>query len=146
MAMKFSVQPSRDLPLLVFVSAAAVALLNWSTPEGADSTTERRVERHYGPAIAHARGSLAGLISPDDYPESALVHGEQGTVEFTLSINPRGRVSDCVITRSSGWASLDNATCAILQRRAKFFPARDAHGEPVADLHRNKIRWEVQDE
>jgi protein TonB len=41
-------------------------------------------------------------------------------------------VSGCEIIRSSGHKSLDDATCSILQRRARFTPARAADGQPIA--------------
>jgi protein TonB len=143
--MKFSVQPARDLPLLIFVSAVAVMLLTWLTPPELSNAREPRAEEHYGPARSHATANLPGLFSSDDYPEEAMRRDEQGTVAYTLAINPRGSVSNCVIARSSGSAALDTATCTVLQQRAHFIPARDGSGRPVADLHSGRIRWVLPD-
>ncbi|MDQ3143507.1 MAG: energy transducer TonB [Pseudomonadota bacterium] len=88
-------------------------------------------------------GGLAGLFSADDYPGVALRQGAQGAVGFRLTVSRDGRVSRCDVTGSSGSASLDSSTCAILQRRARFEPARDAGGKPVEDLFSGRIRWEL---
>ncbi len=132
--------------MLIIVSAAAATLLNLTAPQEEQEAPERATETHYGPAVSRARTNLPALFSSDDYPEAALRHDEQGTVHFTLSIDPRGNVSNCVITRSSGSVALDDATCRVVQRRARFDPARDIDGRPVADLHTGRIRWALPDE
>lgn len=93
------------------------------------------------PPAVRAKGQLPGLFSTDDYPAAALRNDEQGTVAVTVAINPEGRVSRCVISTSSGSASLDFATCAIIQRRARFTPARDERGRAVEDRSTARIRW-----
>jgi len=80
-----------------------------------------------------ARGDLRTLFSANDYPAEAQRNNEQGTVQVDLAIDTRGVVDSCTIVRSSGHASLDQATCSILQRRARFAPAHDANGVPVPD-------------
>jgi protein TonB len=73
------------------------------------------------------------VFSGDDYPAAAQVRGEEGDVRARLDVDTRGRVSRCTIVQSSGSESLDDATCRILEERARFAPARDAGGNPVAD-------------
>jgi TonB family protein len=80
-----------------------------------------------------AKGDLRTLFSADDYPADAQSRGEQGTVLARLSIDSRGAVNRCEIARSSGSSSLDEATCRILKRRARFTPARDSSGNSVSD-------------
>ena len=92
---------------------------------------------------AKARGNLVALFSNDDYPASALRNEEQGTTAVRLTIGSDGRVSDCSITASSGSSSLDNATCSILRRRARFTPAKDQGGNPISDTYNQRIRWEI---
>jgi protein TonB len=92
---------------------------------------------------ARARGNLVALFSTDDYPQSAIRNEEQGTTAVKLTIGPDGRVSDCSITSSSGSSSLDNATCSILRRRARFTPAKDQAGNPISDTYSQRIRWEL---
>src|SRR5574338_373155 len=88
-------------------------------------------------------GSLEGLIGSDDYPAEALNRNEEGTVQFRISIDETGAVRDCVIEKSSGSAALDAQTCRLMWLRAKFKPARDKDGKPVADQKTAKIAWRI---
>ena len=100
------------------------------------------------PGVVHgpqARQPLPELISADDYPASALAQREQGRVAFTLDVRPDGRVQGCTITRSSGSAALDSATCALMVRRARFTPATGIDGEPVPGRIAGEIWWKLPD-
>jgi TonB family protein len=88
-----------------------------------------------------AQGNIVGLFSSADYPVAALIEREEGTVSFVAGVDPAGRVSDCMIAQGSGSASLDLATCTIVQRRARYAPARDARGQAVADRVTGRIKW-----
>jgi len=90
---------------------------------------------------AKARGNLLSLFSNDDYPQSALRNEESGTTSVRLSIGTDGRVTDCQVTRSSGSTALDNTTCSILRRRARFTPAKDSAGNPISDSYSQTVRW-----
>jgi TonB family protein len=92
---------------------------------------------------ARAPASLVTYFSSDDYPAAALRAREEGPVGFRLEIDRTGRVSACAITSSSGSAALDSTTCALLVRRARFIPARDAKGRAVADSVRGRIVWRL---
>jgi protein TonB len=85
-----------------------------------------------GIAAQDAKADVRTIFSSDDYPADAQRNGEEGTVQAELSIDARGRVRGCRVIRSSGHASLDSATCSILQRRARFKPAQDVNGDAVA--------------
>lgn len=136
------VQPGRDRPWLILVGAGAAAIAAWTWQQDDIVGPPPKVERDAAVA-QRASGSLPGLFSTDDYPQAALRREEQGTVAFTLSINRRGRVDECVIATSSGSAALDSATCRVLQRRGRFTPARDASGKRVADTMSGRIRWQL---
>ena len=120
------VQHDRN-PALYFILALIAAIAIWTIQQRTieDSSPEREQRS--------TRGDLRTLFSTDDYPATALQNGEEGTVQARLQVDPQGRVSGCSIIRSSGHASLDDATCNILRKRARFTPARDAHGNAVAD-------------
>jgi protein TonB len=62
-------------------------------------------------------------------------------VGFAVDVGPSGRVMGCAITRSSGSAALDSATCRLIQSRARFTPALDAGGAPVSDKVAGRISW-----
>ena len=98
------------------------------------------------PSPPEARRDPQQLILADDYPASALAERRQGTVAFTLDVGPDGRVHGCTITRSSGSSALDSATCAIMRRRARFTPAIDSRGMPVAGRVEQEVEWRLPEE
>jgi protein TonB len=93
---------------------------------------------------ARARANLASYVSNDDYPASALRNEEEGTTGFRLTVGADGRVTNCVVTSSSGSAALDNATCRIMRSRARFTPARDSNGNNTTDTVNARITWRIQ--
>lgn len=90
-----------------------------------------------------ATANLAELITDRDYPTVALTQGQSGTVGFVLLINEKGRVADCTVTQTSGIASLDAQSCALLTERAQFTPAMDVDGKPARDAVSARILWQV---
>jgi periplasmic protein TonB len=100
------------------------------------------------PAVerARARANLPSYISVDDYPASAVQSGAEGTVRFSLDVDPTGRVSGCRITGTSGTPALDDATCGIMRSRARFTPARDSQGNAVPDSFQSSITWRLRGE
>jgi protein TonB len=96
---------------------------------------------------AHSKGSLAGLISTDDYPSDALRNQQTGTVRVRLDVSSGGRVTGCSVVSSSGVPSLDSATCRLLTSRARFTPARDSNGNPTSDTVTSPaIVWRIQEQ
>ncbi|VXC78687.1 energy transducer TonB [Sphingomonas sp. 8AM] len=90
-----------------------------------------------------ARGNRNDWISTDDYPPSALRAEEEGVVGISMRIGADGRVESCAVTAPSGHASLDQATCRLYQRRARFTPARDDAGTAIAGTFTDRIRWQL---
>ncbi|BDD68053.1 hypothetical protein Sj15T_30740 [Sphingobium sp. TA15] len=69
----------------------------------------------------------------------------EGTTVFRLEINSAGVPQRCIITTSSGSASLDNATCDKLMVRARFTIPKDARGRSVSDIYNGRITWRLPD-
>jgi protein TonB len=90
-------------------------------------------------------GSLVAIFSNDDYPDAAIRRNEQGAVAFQIDINRRGRVDKCTVTSSSGSAALDNATCTVVRKRARYQPARDNHGRAQPSTDHGRVRWVLPD-
>ncbi|MEW4449156.1 energy transducer TonB [Qipengyuania sp. JC766] len=80
-------------------------------------------------------------ITIDDYPASALRQLQEGPVGVSMQIDSLGRVEQCEIRSSSGYAQLDDWTCRILTRRATFDPATDDNGNPQAGSYATVVRW-----
>jgi periplasmic protein TonB len=92
------------------------------------------------------RGNFNSLMSTDDYPPTALRNGQQGTVAFTLDVGPDGRVTNCTVTSSSGSPELDQTSCRLLQKRARFTPSKDASGNGIADTYSSRFTWQIPKE
>jgi protein TonB len=88
--------------------------------------------------------AASGYIS-NYYPTAALKAGEQGTVWYRVDVTPEGKTQNCVIVQSSGSASLDQTTCAIILARVHFKPRLDADGKPLPlpPTYTNKIEWKL---
>ncbi len=101
------------------------------------------------PAIskaAAARGNPGSWVTSDDYPPAARRAGDEGSVGITFTINAQGRIENCRVTSSSGSSSLDAATCSLVTRRARYSPALDAAGNPVAGGSKSlKFTWRLED-
>lgn len=80
-----------------------------------------------------------------DYPASAILGEKEGVVRFALAIDPFGEVAECRITESSGVRQFDDRACAALRTRARFHPALDVDGQPVAGTFNSAVRWEIAD-
>ncbi|MEM6476522.1 MAG: energy transducer TonB [Pseudomonadota bacterium] len=72
-----------------------------------------------GTETAVAKGR-ARWLSRFRYPMRSLRNEEQGTVEFKVQVTPNGRSTLCRITRSSGYASLDQSACRSMVRYSRF--------------------------
>jgi protein TonB len=72
-----------------------------------------------------------GRIRDSDYPRAAAAAGASGIVSVRYLIELDGRVSHCVITRSSGNFALDETTCRLIEQRFRYEPWRDSRGRPV---------------
>lgn len=87
--------------------------------------------------------SAAAFFSPDDYPTEALARGEQGLAGARVFVSTDGNVRECSIIESSGSASIDAKTCAIVRKRFRYKPARLRTGESVASFTYARVRWEI---
>ncbi|MDF7774344.1 energy transducer TonB [Sphingomonas sp. AOB5] len=74
------------------------------------------------------RGTQDALMTEDDYPVAARRAEIGGRVRVRLTVGVYGFVRDCTVIDSSDHKVLDDATCAIYRRRARFDPAKDAAG------------------
>ncbi|HJQ15839.1 MAG TPA: energy transducer TonB [Allosphingosinicella sp.] len=85
--------------------------------------------------------NVALPVSIDDYPQSALEQGEQGTVTFDVTIGTTGYVSKCTVVSSSGSAKLDETSCRIATERMRHMPSQDSGGRPAVLTIRKRIQW-----
>lgn len=64
-----------------------------------------------------------------------------GTVGVRYEVDAAGKVSNCRITRSSGYPALDDLTCGLIERRFRFRAARDAAGQSVPSIIVEQHSW-----
>lgn len=117
--------------LTASLPAHAQSANGFSEAPAAPEVSVRAMPREGGPP----------LISASDYPPAALRNGEQGLVRVTLLVGIDGRVAGCAVTVSSGSQTLDEATCSILRRRARFIAAAQANGSPALDRWVYSFNW-----
>lgn len=89
------------------------------------------------------RGDPGRWVTADDYRSRWINEGLVGTARFRLEIGASGRVTDCRVTRSTGHAALDGATCDLIGRRARFTPSRDGNGQAVPGSYEGSIVWRL---
>ncbi len=94
---------------------------------------------------ARAQGSLVALFSSVEYPAAAQERGDEGTTRVSLVIGTSGRVTNCSISSSSGSSALDRETCNVIERRARFTPAKDQNGAPIEGTFSQAIRWQLDE-
>lgn len=97
----------------------------------------------FDPVGARPKGKPSRWVTNDDYRSRWILEEMAGTARFNLTIDTRGEVTDCAITRSTGHAPLDAATCELVTRRARFDAARDGTGKPVAGNYSGVITWQI---
>ena len=102
------------------------------------STLEGSARRTSAPVPATSPGTW---VSAEDYPVGALRSELQGTTEFKVNVGAGGRVKACRIVASSGSSELDEATCRLVTRRAKFIAATNSRGATIAGTYSNRVRW-----
>ncbi|MCT2558574.1 TonB family protein [Tsuneonella sp. YG55] len=97
----------------------------------------------FDPVAVRPRGDPGKWVTVEDYRSSWISREWTGVTRFRLTVGANGKVQDCAVTASSGHAELDNATCALISRRAQFEPARDATGTKIAGSYASAVRWEL---
>ncbi|MBD3761076.1 energy transducer TonB [Rhizorhabdus sp.] len=89
------------------------------------------------------RGTPGEWVTPEDYPSADLRAENQGTTSFELAIGADGKATDCRVTNSSGFPSLDAKACQMLLRRSRFRAQLDGNGQPMPATYRNRVRWQI---
>ena len=95
------------------------------------------------PKAAQPRGNPGSWANANNYPSRALREEREGVTRFSVSVGPDGRVASCQVTGSSGHSDLDDTTCKLIQRRARFSPATDGNGDPTSGSWSSAVRWEI---
>ena len=72
------------------------------------------------------------IFRVDDYPAAAKRRDAPVRIVMTMLVGPDGRAVGCEVAVSTGLPGEDDRICALARRRARFTPARDDSGAPIA--------------
>ena len=92
---------------------------------------------------AQAKRPLGELFRSTSYPQQAMMEGNTGRVGITLLIDEAGKVGDCMIEETSGYATLDAMSCYTISTHARFEPAIGTNGKPVKSAIFQRISWRI---
>lgn len=86
---------------------------------------------------------LRDLFRSTAYPAQAVRQGDSGMVAVAMLIDEAGRVRDCMVEQTSGYATLDTTSCFVISSKARFDPALDPDGKPVKSASFQRINWRI---
>jgi hypothetical protein len=78
-----------------------------------------------------------------DYPEQAWSHGETGATSVVMLVDEKGKLADCMINETSGFATIDAMTCLVIRQRVSFAPAIGADDKPAKSVSTATIKWQL---
>lgn len=78
-----------------------------------------------------------------DYPVAMLQSGYGDHVDFRLMVDATGKPTACDVLTMDSRPEFIKATCGPLMRRARFEPALDAGGHPVASVYVNSVTFVI---
>ncbi|MDB2694740.1 energy transducer TonB [Erythrobacter sp.] len=104
------------------------------------------------PDILRQRRSPPQLINPDDvrkaiqshYPSTASALGAQADLQIRAMVEADGTVSKCHITGLTQADRFDSDACVVLLQDARFEPARDLEGRPLASFYMQRIHYRMR--
>ena len=123
-------------PPIVSVPVAPPVVITPSAPVAPPAPKNLRVP-------VSPKGNFQSLMSTDDYPSASLRANDEGTVAYRLDVGTDGKVTGCTVTSSSGHPALDETSCRLLQRRARFNIGKDEAGNPTVGVYNGRFTWRI---
>lgn len=123
----------RDLTLRVGamhapMEAMRACLRELVTHWGLDGRVQETLSRRVQPV--EQRGWSRQILGA--YPVDMLRQGKSGRVQVRLIVGADGMPTNCVAIKGTAEPSFETAACTSAMRYARFDPALDAQGQPVA--------------
>jgi protein TonB len=83
--------------------------------------------------VAEPPRLVTPVLRGRDFPTETLDNWPRGAQVFLrLRVDAQGNVSECIIDRGTGLASIDSEVCALVHQRLRFRPALNRAGQAVA--------------
>lgn len=108
----------------------------WGIPRDQQSQLETA-------AVAQNPGEL--IFRSSDYPSAAIDSESEGRVLARLRIDPNGKISSCDVLIATKSPALDQRTCQLLLRRARYVPAQNKSGKPMTSFVVQQVTWVLAD-
>ena len=118
-----------------------LAAMNTCTDEllthwGLDAAAQRTLRQRTRPLT-----NPGNWLRSADFPSAALAKGSSAIVHFRLTVDATGKVIGCAIPSATLGAEFAKVTCNGISRRARFEPALDKDGKPVASYYVSTVTW-----
>ncbi|MFA9201207.1 MAG: TonB family protein [Cypionkella sp.] len=123
-----------DEPMGALQACASELITHW----GIDAARHADLSRPATPA-----NSQSGWIANRDYALGLRREGIEGLVHFRLMVDANGAPTSCHIQSSTRPREFDDLICNNLMRKARFKPALDAKGQPIASYFRSTARFDL---
>lgn len=105
---------------------------------GLDAVAQRTLRQPPKPL-----SSPGNWLRGDDYPAEALAKGGNAIVRFRLTVDATGKVIGCAVPSATQGPEFAKITCSGISKRARFDPALDKDGKPIASYYVSSVRWMV---
>lgn len=86
-------------------------------------------------------GSPGLWIRPKDYPQEQLRRRADSLINLRLDIDASGAVKACHVPRAFTPQDFSQVTCGRIIQKARFAPALDSAGQPVASYYVSSVTW-----
>lgn len=80
-------------------------------------------------------------LSAEDWPLYLRRAEMAGTIQTRLTVGTNGKASACSVVGSNKPQLFDDSVCLALLKRARFEPARDGNGKPVASYYHSAVTF-----
>lgn len=132
-SMRFTLHTgSLKAPLDAMRTCMANLVRDWGLDPAQQYALSRRVA---------VKGMPGTWLTSNDYPKGALAKGENAIVRFRMMVGADGMPTQCFVQQATMSPEFIKLTCDLLMKRARFTPALDAAGKPVASFYTNAVRW-----
>lgn len=132
-SMRFTLHTgSLKAPLAAMRTCMANLVRDW----GLDPVQQLALSKRVVPV-----GRPGNWATSEDYPKGALAKGASAIVRFRMMVGADGVPTQCFVQQATMSPEFIKLTCDILMKRARFSPALDATGKPVASYYTNSVRW-----